>query len=63
VRWVMSGIGKLSWAMLPLNHGLLAVFVFLIATIICSRFVFLKPKIKYTLAGVLFTCYLILLVV
>ena len=63
VRWVMSGIGKLSWAMLPLNHGLLAVFVFLIATIICSRFVFLKPKIKYTVAGVLFTCYLILLVV
>ena len=63
VRWVMAAIGKLPWAILPLSHGLLAVFVFLLATLIMSRFVFLKPQIKYTLAGVLFTCYLVLLVV
>lgn len=63
VRWIISAIGELSWATLPISHGLLAVFVFLIATLVMSRFVFLKPKIKYSLAGVLFSCYLILLMV
>lgn len=63
VRWVISAIGELSWSTLPLSHGLPAVFVYLIATLLLSRFIFLKPKFKYPLAAALFTCYLVLLVV
>ena len=63
VRWVVSAVGDLSWATLPLSHGLPAVFIFLAGTLILSRFVFLQPKVKYPVAGMLFTCYLILLVV
>lgn len=63
VRWVTNAIGQIPWATIPMQHGLSAVFVYLLASIILSRFVFLKPKIKSTLAGVLFTCYFVLLVV
>lgn len=62
VRWVTAAIGQLSWATISVSHGLLAVFVYLLATLILSRFIFLKPKIKYPLVVVLFTCYLVLLV-
>ncbi|MBS7401637.1 MAG: ComEC/Rec2 family competence protein [Eubacteriales bacterium] len=63
VRWVADGISRISWAVLPMHHSLPAIFVYLVLALLLSRFVFLKPKTKYSLAGVLFTCYLVLLVV
>lgn len=61
VNWVTSAIGQLSWVTLNVSHGLLAVFVYYVASLILSRFIFLKPKIKYPLVVVLFSCYLMLL--
>ncbi|MCQ2382137.1 MAG: ComEC/Rec2 family competence protein [Clostridia bacterium] len=63
VRWVTAAIGKISWATIPISHSLPAVFVYLIASVILSRFIFLRPKIKYPLVVALFTCYLVLLMV
>lgn len=62
VNWVTSAVGQLSWATLSATHGLVAVFIYYFASLILSRFVFLKPKIKYPLVAVLFSCYLVLLV-
>lgn len=63
VNWITTAIGQLSWATIPVSHGLPAIFVYYLATIILSRFIFLKPKVKYSLVAVLFTCYLILIMV
>lgn len=63
VRWVATGISQISWAIIPLHQSLPAVCVYLVLTWLLSRFIFLKPKVKYSLAAVLFTCYLVLLVV
>ena len=63
VRWVTSAFGKLSWATIPFSHGIFPIFVYLFAMLVISRFVFLKPKVKYTLGGLLFACYLVFLVV
>lgn len=63
VRWVTNAIGQIPWATIPVQHGLLAILVYWLASVILSRFVFLKPKIKFALSGVLFTCYFVLLVV
>ncbi len=62
VRWVTTAIGKIPWATIMVSHNLWAVFVYLAASILLSRFIFLKPKLKYPLVAVLFTCYLVLLV-
>lgn len=63
VRWVTAAMGQLPWATLTVSHGLVAVLIYLLGSLVLSRFVFLRPKIKYPLAAVLFTCYLVLLVV
>jgi len=63
VRWITTAIGQLPWATIPVSHSLIAVFVYLLAALVLSRFIFLKPKIKYPLVVALFTCYLVLLVV
>lgn len=63
VNWITTAIGQLSWATIPVSHGLPAIFVYYLATIILSRFIFLQPKVKYSLVAVLFTCYLILIMV
>lgn len=63
VRWVTRALGELPWATIKVSHSLLAVFVYLGASLLLSRFIFLRPKIKYSLVAVLFTCYLVLLVV
>ncbi len=63
VRWIAGGISQIPWAVVHISHGLPAVLVYLLGTLILSRFVFLKPQVKYPLVAVLFTCYLVLLVV
>ncbi len=63
VRWVTNAMGQIPWATIPVQHGLLAILVYLLATVILSRFIFLKRKTKWILAGLLFTCYFVLLVV
>ena len=63
VFWVTTAIGELSWATIPVSHNLFAVLVYIIAVITLSRFIFLKPKIKYSLTALLFTCYLVLLMI
>ncbi len=63
VRWVSNAIGQLPWATLTVSHNFFAVLVYLCASLVLSRFIFLKPKIKYPLVAALFTCYLVLLVV
>ena len=63
VCWVADGIHKIPWATLHVSHSLPAVFVYLVMSLILSRFIFLKPKVKYPLVAMLFTCYLVLLVI
>ena len=63
VRWVTTAVGQLPYAILPMSHGLLAVVIYLCASFVLSRFIFLRPKIKYPLAVALFTCYFVLIVV
>ncbi|MBO4726117.1 MAG: ComEC/Rec2 family competence protein [Clostridia bacterium] len=63
VRWITRAIGQLPWATIHVSHSFPAVVVYLLGSLILSRFVFLKPKVKYSLAAVLFTCYLVFLVV
>ena len=63
VRWITTALGQLPGATLTVSHSLPAVFVYLLGSLVLSRFVFLKPKIKYPLVAALFTCYLVLLVV
>lgn len=63
VTWVTDAIGQIPWASVPVHHGVIPIFVYLLASMVMSRFIFGKPKIKYTLAGVLFTCYLLLVMV
>ncbi len=63
VRWITTSIGQLSWTTLTVSHGLPAVFIYLLASLVLSRFIFLQPKVKYPLVAVLFSCYLVLLVV
>ena len=63
VRWVTAAMGQLSCISVPISHGLTAIFVYYLATLLLSRFVFIKPQIKYSLAVVLFTCYLTFIVV
>ncbi len=63
VRWITQAVGRLSWAVVHISHGLPAIFVYFCASIILSRFIFLKPKVKYPLVAVLFTCYFVLLMV
>lgn len=58
VTWVTSAIGQIPWATLPITHGLGAIFVYYMATLLLSRYVFVKPQIKYPLVILLFTCYL-----
>ncbi len=62
VTWVLDAISQIPWATIPVNHGIIPIFIYLLGVIILSRFIFLKPKVKYSLAGVLFTCYLLLVV-
>ncbi len=61
VIWVTSAIGEITWATLPITHGVTAIIVYYLATLLLSRFVFVKPQIKYPLAVVMFTCYLTLI--
>jgi len=61
VIWVTSAIGEIPWATLPITHGVAAIIVYYLATLLLSRFVFVKPQIKYPLAVVMFTCYLTLI--
>lgn len=61
VIWVTSAIGEIPWVTLPITHGVAAIIVYYIATLLLSRFVFVKPQIKYPLAVVMFTCYLTLI--
>ena len=61
VIWVTSAIGEIPWATLPITHGVTAIIVYYLATLLLSRFVFVKPQIKYPLAVVMFTCYLTLI--
>ena len=63
VRWVTTAIGNIPWATITVHHNLFAVLIYLLGSLILSRFIFLKPRIKYPLVAVLFTCYLVLLVV
>ncbi|MCM1404050.1 MAG: ComEC/Rec2 family competence protein [Prevotella sp.] len=63
VRWVTNAMGQLSWATLTVSHNFVAILIYLCASLVLSRFVFLRPKIKYPLVAVLFGCYLLLLVV
>lgn len=63
VRWVSDGMSQISWSIVHLHHGLPAVLVYLLLALLLSRFIFLKSKIKVPVAVVLFTCYLVLLVV
>ena len=63
VRWVTDAMGQLPWATISVSHSLPAIFLYLVASLVLSRFVFLQPKIKYPVVAVLFTCYLVLLVV
>ncbi len=63
VRWVANGMARLPCSIIPIKQNIPAILVYLLAAMILSRFVFLKPKTKYVLSAVLFTCYLVLLVV
>ncbi len=62
VTWITASISQIPWAIIPVDHGIMPIFIYLLGAMILSRFVFLKPKVKYSLAGVLFTCYLLLVV-
>ncbi len=61
VIWVTSAIGEIPWATLTITHGVTAIIVYYLATLLLSRFVFVKRQIKYPLAVVMFTCYLTLI--
>ena len=63
VRWITAAMEKIPWATIHVSHNLLAVLVYLGASLLLSRFIFIRPKIKYPLVIAMFTCYLVLLVV
>ena len=62
VHWVTQAIGALPWANLTIHHNLLGILVFLLGSLILSRFVFLRRKVKIGAAVALFGCYLLLIV-
>lgn len=63
VRSVSEAITKLPLATLSVSSSFPAIIIYLLGLIIMSRFVFLKPKVKYPLAAVLFACYFLLIMV
>lgn len=62
-RTVLTALSNLPLAMLPVSGPPVIAILYLVAILLCSRFIFLPKKIKYPLAVALFACYFVLLVV
>ncbi len=61
-RQVVTRLSYLPGARLMVSSSAPAIVLYLVALLLLSRFIFLPKKVKYPLAGLLFACYFLLIV-